>query len=274
VSSTCRRCWLTWWLGLPSSSSHALIGGLCGATLAAAGGDWSVIRWAEITPAGHIDGMWPKVILPMIVSPICGLIGGFIVMGLLLLTLRNWRPNRVTSVFGRLQLVSASLMGFSHGTNDAQKTMGIIALTLYTATNKNVFQNAPDWLKFLETPQFEVAMWVKVICALTMAAGTAAGGWRIIRTLGHRLVKLQPIHGFAAETTAAAVIQAASHFGVPLSTTHVISSSIMGVGATKRLNAVKWIVVARMAWAWVLTIPATALLAFAIEWLFTLLAQR
>jgi PiT family inorganic phosphate transporter len=258
---------LTWWLGLPSSSSHALIGGLCGATVASAAGDWSVIRWYEISPAGHIDGLWPKVIMPMIVSPVCGLIIGYLVMGLLLVLLRNWRPSRVASVFGRLQLLSASLMGFSHGTNDAQKTMGIIALTLYTATNDQVFHSLPGWLSFLQTPEFEVAVWVKIACALTMAAGTASGGWRIIRTLGHRMVKLQPIHGFAAETTAATVIQAASHFGIPLSTTHVISASIMGVGATKRLNAVKWRVVARMAWAWVLTIPVTALLAFALEWL-------
>jgi inorganic phosphate transporter, PiT family len=256
---------LTWWFGLPTSSSHALIGGLCGAALASAAGDWSVIRWAEISPAGHIDGLWPKVIVPMIVSPICGLVFGFLVMGLLLALLQNWRPSRVTAVFGRLQLVSASLMGFSHGTNDAQKTMGVIALTLFTATNQQVFDSLPRWLYFLQTPKFEVALWVKIACALTMAAGTAMGGWRIIRTLGHRVVKLQPIHGFAAETTAATVIQVASHFGIPLSTTHVISSSIMGVGATKRLNAVKWAIVARMAWAWVLTIPATALLAFALE---------
>jgi len=256
---------LTWWLGLPSSSSHALIGGLCGATLASAGNDWSVIRWWEVSAAGHVEGLWPKVVLPMIISPVLGLIFGFFVMGLLLVLLQNWRPSRVSSVFGRLQLVSASLMGFSHGTNDAQKTMGIIALTLFTATNEEVFRSLPDWLGFLRTPEFEVALWVKVVCALTMAAGTASGGWRIIRTLGHRMVKLQPIHGFAAETTAALLIQAASHFGVPLSTTHVISSSIMGVGVTKRLNAVKWTVVGRMVWAWVLTIPATALLAYILE---------
>lgn len=158
-------------------------------------------------------------------------------------------------------------MGFSHGANDVQKTMGIIALTLFTATNDQVFHSLPGWLNFLHTPQFEVALWVKFVCALTMAAGTATGGWRIIRTLGHRMVKLQPIHGFAAETTAAAVIQVASHFGIPLSTTHVISSSIMGVGVTKRLGAVKWSVVGRMVWAWVLTIPATALLGFLAEYL-------
>ena len=256
----------TWWLGLPSSSSHALIGGLCGATLASAGGDWSVIRWSTVDPeTQQAAGLWPKVILPMIVSPICGLIAGFLIMGLLLVLLRNWRPHRVSVVFGRLQLLSASLMGFSHGTNDAQKTMGIMALTLCTATQKGVFDSLPQWLAFLHTPEFEVATWVKVICALTMAAGTAAGGWRIIRTLGHRMVRLQPIHGFAAETTAATVIQVASHWGIPLSTTHVISSSIMGVGATRRTSAVKWGVVGRMVWAWVLTIPATAFVGYLLD---------
>jgi PiT family inorganic phosphate transporter len=165
-------------------------------------------------------------------------------------------------VFGKLQLVSAAGMALSHGTNDAQKTMGIIALVLFTATKEGIFDNLPLWLGFLHTPQFAVATWIKVLCALTMAAGTAAGGWRIIRTLGHKMVRLQPIHGFAAETTAATIIFTASHFGIPLSTTHVISTSIMGVGATKRLSAVKWGVVGRIVWAWILTLPVTALIAY------------
>lgn len=252
---------LTWWLGLPSSSSHALIGGLCGATLASAGGNFSVIIWS----AEHGQGLWPKVILPMIVSPILGLLLGFAIMGTMLALLRGWRPNRVSSIFGRLQLVSASLMGLSHGTNDAQKTMGILALALFTGTQAGVFDGLPSGLRFLHTPQFAVPVWVKIACSLTMAAGTAAGGWRIIRTLGHRMVRLQPVHGFAAETTAATVIQLATHWGIPLSTTHVISSSIMGVGATRRLNAVKWSVVQRMVWAWVLTLPATALLGLLLQ---------
>ncbi|MHB1033177.1 MAG: inorganic phosphate transporter [Pirellulales bacterium] len=252
----------TWWLALPSSSSHALIGGLCGATLATAKDDWSIIHWSIIDSSNHAAGLWPKVILPMVTSPICGLIGGFLIMGLLLVLLRNWRPHLVTKVFGKLQLVSASFMGFSHGTNDAQKTMGIIALTLFTASSDGAFHSLPSWLEFLRTPRFEVALWVKLACAITMAAGTAAGGWRIIKTLGHRMVRLQPIHGFAAETTAAAIIQVATHYGIPLSTTHVISASIMGVGATKRLRAVKWTVVGRMVWAWVLTIPVTGLLGY------------
>jgi PiT family inorganic phosphate transporter len=256
----------TWRLGLPSSSSHALIGGLCGAAVASASGRWDVVRWSVVNPVTHhAEGLWPKVVLPMILSPILGLVLGFFVMGLLLALLRNWRPSQVNSAFGRLQLLSASMMGFSHGSNDAQKTMGIITLALFAGTEGDMFRGLPSWLHFLHTPQFEIAIWVKVVCSMTMAAGTAAGGWRIIRTLGHRMVKLQPVHGFAAETTAALVIQAASHLGIPLSTTHVISASIMGVGATRRLGAVKWTVVARMVWTWVLTIPATGLLGYAIQ---------
>ena len=254
---------LTWWLGLPSSSSHALIGGLCGATLASADGNWAVIKWSVAHSGSQkAEGLIPKVIVPMVISPVCGLIVGFVLMGLLLVLLRRWTPGKVTSVFGKLQLLSASYMGFSHGTNDAQKTMGIIALTLFTATQSGVFDHLPGMFHFLRNPQFEVHVWIKVACALTMAAGTAAGGWRIIRTLGHKMVKLQPIHGFAAETTAATVIQVATHLGIPLSTTHIIASSIMGVGATKRFSAVKWGVVGQMVWAWLLTLPVTALVGY------------
>ena len=257
---------LTWWLSLPSSSSHALIGGLCGATVAAASGRYSVIHWWEHTEHG-CEGLLPKVVLPMVVSPVIGLLLGFLFMGSLLYLLRNWRPHRVNVVFGRMQLASASLMALSHGTNDAQKTMGIITLALWTATQQGVFDGVPGWLAFLHTPVFAVSLWVKVVCSLTMAAGTSVGGWRIIRTLGHRMVRLQPIHGFAAETAAATVIQVASALGVPLSTTHVISASIMGVGASRRINAVKWRIVGRMVWAWTLTLPATALLGYALQWM-------
>ncbi len=254
---------ITWWLGLPSSSSHALIGGLCGATLASAHGQWTVIRWAVTNPAsGKLEGLWPKVVVPMFTSPVLGVLVGFLLMSLLTMLLCKVTPRIINMVFGKLQVVSAAFMGFSHGTNDAQKTMGIIALVLYTATKSGEFGHLPEWLGFLHTPKFEVATWVKIACALTMAAGTAAGGWRIIRTLGHKMVKLQPVHGFAAETTAATIIQVASHLGIPLSTTHVISTSIMGVGATKRLSAVKWGIVGRMVWAWILTLPVTAFFAY------------
>jgi PiT family inorganic phosphate transporter len=175
----------------------------------------------------------------------------------------------VQSVFGKLQLFSAAWMAHSHGTNDAQKTMGIITLALFTATKGGHFNQVPPWLEFLRMPAFgAVPTWVKIVCALTMAAGTAAGGWRIIRTLGHRVVKLQPVHGFAAETTAAVIIQGASLYGIPLSTTHVISSAIMGVGAMKRFSGVKWIVVERIVWAWVFTLPATGLGGYVLARLF------
>ena len=248
---------LTWWLGLPSSSSHALIGGLCGAGLATAQGDWSVLKW--------YTGLWPKVVLPMLTSPLLGFVIGGLLMIFLMVVLRSFTPHFVNKFFGKAQLVSAAWMANSHGTNDAQKTMGIITLALVTATNSGGFAHLPDWLGFLRTPTFgAVPLWVKVLCALTMAAGTAAGGWRIIRTMGHKMVKLQPVHGFAAETTAALIIQMASHWGIPLSTTHVISTSIMGVGAAKRFSGVKWSVVERIVWAWVFTLPATFALSYAL----------
>ena len=245
---------VTWWMGLPSSSSHALIGGLCGAAVASAHGDWSVLKWNM--------GLMPKVVVPMFTSPVIGfLLGGFL-MALLFALLRPFTPYTVHKTFGRAQLVSAAWMAHSHGTNDAQKTMGIITLALFTGTKSGAFNNLPPMFNFLDTPEFIVDPWVIVLCAATMAAGTAAGGWRIIRTLGHKMVKLQPVHGFAAETTAAVIIQVASHWGIPLSTTHVISTSIMGVGAVKRFSGVKWTVVERIIWAWLLTLPATGLIGY------------
>ena len=248
----------TWWLGLPSSSSHALIGGLCGATVAGSGGNWDVLRWST--------GLWPKVILPMLASPLAGFFGGMLLMSAMMLCLSQVGPRMVSAVFGKGQLASAGFMGFSHGSNDAQKTMGIVTLTLVTATRDGLFSHLPAWAAFLRIPVFlTVPKWIVVACAVTMAAGTAGGGMRIIRTMGQRLVKLQPVQGFAAETTAALVIYGASTIGVPVSTTHVISTSIMGVGATKRLSAVKWGIVERIVWAWVLTLPVTALLGAAFE---------
>jgi PiT family inorganic phosphate transporter len=245
---------ITWLLGLPSSSSHALIGGLCGAALATAGGDFSVLKWRT--------GLLPKVVVPMLSSPIAGFVFGALLMFLLIVLLRPYTPHVVHKLFGKLQLLSAAWMAHSHGTNDAQKTMGIIALALFTGTASGAFQHLPPMFHFLATPEFKVPSWVVVLCAATMAAGTAAGGWRIIRTLGHKMVKLQPVHGFAAETTAAVIIQVASSYGIPLSTTHVISTSIMGVGAVKRFSGVKWTIVERIVWAWVLTLPVTGLIGY------------
>lgn len=256
---------VTWWLGLPSSSSHALIGGLCGAALASAGGDWDVLTWSATNAKGDAYGLWPKVVLPMITSPLIGFFGGAFLMFLLTLFIHRLTPRTVNSVFGKLQILSASFMGFSHGSNDAQKTMGIIALALYTGTNSGAFENLPAWAQFLHTPEFTVHRWVVIACAIVMAAGTAGGGWRIIRTMGHKMVKLQPVHGFAAETTAALIIHGASTLGIPLSTTHAISTSIMGVGAVKRFGAVKWGVVERIIWAWVFTLPACGLIGYLVE---------
>ncbi|MBI5387886.1 MAG: inorganic phosphate transporter [Verrucomicrobia bacterium] len=267
---------ITWYLGLPTSSSHALIGGLCGAALATAHNNWKALIWSVPPTAGHHwwdgKGLLYKVIIPMFTSPVCGLVLGFVLMATLYVVLRNWRPMTVSRVFGKLQLLSAGYMGFSHGSNDAQKTMGIIALTLLAATKAGTFDHLPGWLHFLYTPEApkgqsqDIATWIKVICALTMCAGTAAGGWRIIRTMGHKMVKLQPVHGFAAETTAATVLFTAAHFGMPVSTTHAISTSIMGVGAAKRFNALKLTVVERILWAWFLTLPASAVIAYAAMW--------
>jgi len=251
---------VTWWVGLPSSSSHAIVGGLCGATLAGSGGNWAVLRWST--------GLWPKVVLPMLASPIAGFVGGMLLMSLIMICFSRVRPRIVSAIFGKAQIASAGFMGFSHGSNDAQKTMGILTLALFKATHDGLFEHVPAWASFLRRPVFNtVPLWIVITCAVTMAAGTAGGGMRIIHTMGHKLVKLAPVQGFAAETSAACVICAASAFGVPVSTTHVISTSIMGVGATKRLSAVKWGVVERIVWAWVLTLPITALLGAVFVWI-------
>ncbi len=268
---------ITWWLGLPSSSSHALVGALVGAAIAASGDNFAAVIWSQGGWwSGH--GVIPKVVVPMVVSPVMGFTIGFAFMGLLYAVLA-WFANRtgvlrrlgrtpfVNAFFGKAQIVSASAMGVAHGMNDAQKSMGIIALALAGATAAGQFAGLPDWLGFLRISGsaqggFTIPVWVTALCALTMAAGTAGGGWRIIRTLGHKMVKLHPINGFAAEGSAAAVILTASAFGIPVSTTHNVSASIMGVGAAKRFSAIKWSVVERMVWAWILTLPISALMAY------------
>jgi PiT family inorganic phosphate transporter len=268
---------ITWYFGMPSSSSHALIGGLCGAAVAAAQNNWSAIIWSVPDPETWYKGkglLW-KVIVPMVTSPVCGFILGFAIMALLYVSLQRVRPQMVNNIFGKMQILSAGSMGFMHGTNDAQKTMGIIALALLAGTKTGNFENLPNWLSFLRTPEpgpgkeLEIALWIKVVCAVTMAAGTAAGGWRIIRTLGHKMVKLQPINGFAAETSSSAVIFTATTLGIPVSTTHNISAAIMGVGAAKKFSAVKWTVVEKMVWAWILTIPISGGIAYLLVRLFT-----
>lgn len=269
---------VTWWWGLPSSSSHALIGGLCGAALAASGNNWNALIWSEpADPIYQSKGLLWKVVVPMVTSPLGGFLLGLLIMGVLFAVIskmsqaggvlaRIARPKTMNKVFGRLQIVSAAGMGFMHGTNDAQKTMGIIALALAGGTAAGALDNLPSWLQFLvltETGKdFEVPLWIIITCAIVMAAGTAAGGWRIIKTLGHKLVKLHPVHGFAAETASTTMIGIATSLGIPVSTTHNISAAIMGVGTAKRANAIKWTVVQRMVWAWILTIPIAGGLAY------------
>lgn len=236
---------LTWWLGLPSSSSHALIGGLLGATIVKAG-----------VEAVHVKTLMDKVIIPMFTSPVLGFCAGFMLMLILawIILITRAHPDKINKKFRKLQLLSSGLMALSHGSNDAQKTMGIITLALLAG---GVLHKSPSG-------EFEIPIYVILACAFTMAAGTMNGGWKIIKTMGHKIIKLKPIHGFAAETSAAGLILTASHFGIPLSTTHVISTAIMGVGSTLHAHAVKWKIVGNIVTAWILTIPACMLLSAAI----------
>ncbi len=226
---------ITWQRGLPSSSSHALVGGLFGATIIAAG-----------TGALKIEGIIGKVLIPMITSPILGFIIAFGLMLLLYRLFYRSRRKPMATKFRRLQPISAAFMAFAHGSNDAQKTMGIITLALVT-----------DGL----IPDFNVPFWVIVVSATALSLGTAVGGWRIMRTMGTRVAKLEPVHGFAAETTAAAILFGTAHFGMPVSTTQVISGAIMGVGSSQGLRRVRWGVARRILVAWIVTLPAAGGLA-------------
>jgi phosphate/sulfate permease len=393
---------ITWWFGMPSSSTHALVGGICGAALANAHGNWKAIIWSvEKMKDGKVvmEGVLHKVVIPMVTSPVIGFFGGFIIMGFLYLLLRSARPRFVNRFFGKLQIASAGYMGFAHGLADAQKTMGVITLALVTATAAGSFEQLPSWLGFLRmeksataercietigrkdaTPEElkqaaaileaeavklkpgefreafltlshksymeagetegsqraldlaneshatakaredrrflpklpiigkmvaakvsdwnkivtsemtaaakagkrplsaaakkvdelspDVPQWIKIICSITMAAGTAAGGWRIIKTLGHKMVKLQPVHGFAAETTAATLLAVTGSLGMTVSTTHSVTTAIMGVGCAKRFSALKFSLVERILWAWILTLPAAGIVAYLMVHLF------
>ena len=226
---------ITWRLGLPSSSSHALIGGLIGAMLVAHGPAF-VQTW------GIID----KVVVPGLLSPLAGLVVGFFVMLALYWLFRAWAPGPLNRTFRGAQTLSAAFVSFSHGANDAQKTMGVITLALVAGR----FQH-----------KFVVPPWVIVISALAIALGTYSGGWRIIRTLGQRIIRLQPINGFAAEASAATILLIASLKGLPVSTTHVVASAVMGVGSTRNISAVRWGVAGNILIAWLLTIPCAAAMA-------------
>jgi PiT family inorganic phosphate transporter len=247
----------TWYFGIPSSSSHALIGGIVGAV-------WS-FRVISGDPAGN--AFWELItsrgvvlaLQALVLSPLCGLFGGLALMIVLSWIANRLKPTNVNRSFRVLQLGSASFMAFSHGSNDAQKTMGIItmALVAYSAS----LGHAVD-------EEFKVPVWVIIACATAMGLGTASGGWRIMKTMGQKIIKLQPIHGFAAETAASIVILLATWLKAPVSTTHIISSSIMGVGASKRFSAVRWGVAQNMLVAWVLTLPISAVVSACVYFLF------
>jgi inorganic phosphate transporter, PiT family len=237
----------TWYVGLPTSSSHALIGGYAGAAVASAGLD------------ALIPGGWTKTLLYIVLAPMIGLTLGFLIAVAIFWIFRRSSPTRVDRQFRRAQLLSAALYSFGHGTNDAQKTMGIIAGVLVTA----------GYLK-----HFEIPMWVVLAAHSAIALGTLSGGWRIIHTMGSKITRLQPVGGFAAETAGAITLFVASSLGVPVSTTHTITGAIVGVGATRRLSAVRWGVAGRIVWAWILTIPASALIGALIFWLVLLFGGR
>ncbi|HYP25157.1 MAG TPA: inorganic phosphate transporter [Blastocatellia bacterium] len=239
---------ITWYYGLPSSSSHALVGAYAGAAMAAHRGVEGLLK-----PEG-----WIKTGSFIIISPMVGMLLGFSLMVAILWIFRRYSPDRVDKIFRKGQLVSAALYSLGHGGNDAQKTMGIIAGVLVAS---NVNPNATE----------EIPLWVVLTCHAAIALGTLSGGWRIVRTMGSRLTKLKPVGGFAAETAGAAAIYMATYGGIPVSTTHTITGAIVGVGATRRLSAVRWGVASRVVWAWVLTIPMSALIAALTFWLIELL---
>lgn len=230
-------CWstLAWFFGLPTSESHGLIAGLTGAGLASGG--FSVLQ---------SEG-WTKVGIGLLLSSLSGFILAFLIMGILLHLTRRMRPSRIRTNFGRLQICSVAFVAFSHGSNDGQKTMGVMTLILFLSGG---------------IKEFKVPLWIIFLSAATMALATAFGGWKIVKTIGLKITKLTPIHGFAAEIASAVTITVASHFGIPLSTTHTIGTAIMGVGAQRRFSAVRWSVASNVVLAWILTFPVCGLISY------------
>jgi PiT family inorganic phosphate transporter len=250
---------ITWYYGLPSSSSHALVGGYAGAAVAKAG-------WAAIIPAG-----WTKTLIFIVASPLIGLGAGYMLMVAFYWIFRYFSPAKVDSIFRRLQLASAALFSLSHGANDAQKTMGIIVGLLISA--QGLFAQETGWMRHLHLSNADhIPLWVEMGAYTAIALGTLFGGLRIVHTMGSRITKLRPVGGCAAETGGAIAILIATRFGIPVSTTHTITGAIVGVGATTRLSAVRWGVAGRIVWAWVLTIPASALTGALLLTLFELVA--
>lgn len=238
---------ITWYFGIPSSSSHALIGGLLGAAIVFTVSAESII-WS---------GVMRKVVIPLFTSPVIGFFIGFGLLKFLFRLLRRARPHLVNKIFARLQIFSAALVAYSHGNNDAQKTMGIITLSLVNGGLLGADHGVP--------------LWVKVTCAIMIALGTSVGGWKIMRTMGNKVTKLQPVSGFAAQTAAAAVIEAATFIGAPVSTTHVITTSIMGCGSARSFRSVKWDVAKNIVIAWFITLPITMIFGGLACWLLGLM---
>jgi inorganic phosphate transporter, PiT family len=234
---------LTWWRGIPSSSSHALIGSLIGATLVYTSSVGSI----------KVEGVLEKVVLPLFLSPVIGLIVGYAIMVLIRKSCAHWSQSKVNKTFLKLQILSAALVAYSHGNNDAQKTMGIITLALISGGMLGAESGVP--------------LWVKIACATTMAIGTSIGGWKIMKTMGSKVTKLEPASGFSAQTSAAIVIEAASFIGAPISTTQVITASVMGAGSAKRTSAVKWGLAGDIAKAWILTLPVSMMLGAGACWI-------
>ena len=246
---------ITWYFGLPTSSSHALVGGYAGAAIAKAG-------WGVIIPAG-----WTKTLIFIVLSPVIGMSVGLGLMVAIYWSFRRATPARVDKWFRKLQLLSAALFSLNHGANDAQKTMGIIAGVLFTVPlYRPLVTDASGHMS--------IPFWIVLLAHAAIGLGTLSGGWRIIHTMGSRITKLQPVHGFAAETGAAGAVFLATVLGIPVSTTHAITGAIVGVGATRRLSAVRWGVAGRIVWAWVLTIPAAAALGMGMQYLLSLFGIR
>jgi PiT family inorganic phosphate transporter len=242
---------ITWFFGIPSSSSHALIGGYAGAAVARAG--LKAIVWGS---------KWIQTLSFIVISPLVGLAAGYILMVLVAWLFHRTSAGKVDSFFRRAQLASSALLSYSHGGNDAQKTMGVIVMLLVSVNTQ--FAHESGFLHHLYLPNTNtVPRWIELGAYTAISLGTAFGGWRIVHTMGSRITKLRPVGGFCAETGGAAAILIATHFGIPVSTTHTITGSIVGVGATQRLSAVRWGIAGRIVWAWILTIPAAALMAAA-----------
>jgi PiT family inorganic phosphate transporter len=240
---------LTWWYGLPSSSSHTLVGGLVGGAVASAG-------WGSVVMAGVL-----KIVIFIVIAPLLGMVMSFIISAIVIFIARNHSPSGIDKHFRRLQLLSAAAFSLGHGGNDAQKSMGIIWVALIVSQPLIISSGGGDWLIASKTSTIQ--LWIVLSCHAAIAFGTLMGGWRIVKTMGQKITKLKPFEGFCAESAGAITLFGATHFGIPVSTTHVITGAIIGAGARKGASAVKWGVTTKIFWAWILTIPVSAMISFA-----------